>query len=128
MTAGLLIDTDVLIDYLRGEKSAVDYLERVEEPLFVSSITVGELYSGVREGRERIVLADFMRGFQVIPVDAQIAVKGGLFCRDYRKAHGVGLADSLIAATAAIRGLSLVTLNQKHFPMLSKMGIPYRKT
>jgi hypothetical protein len=57
-----------------------------------------------------------------------IAERGGLFSRDYRASHGCGLADCLIAATADLHGLSLVTLNAKHFPMLHDVETPYRKT
>ena len=124
---GVLLDTDILIDYLRDREEAVDYLENSERPLRVSAVTVGELYSGVREGRERLALAEFLRGFQIIPVDAEIAAKGGLLCRDFRKSHGVGLADAMIAATAEIHALEFVTLNRKHFPMLKNVSVPYQK-
>src|SRR5438552_12041051 len=117
MAAGVLIDTDVLIDYLRETKEAVDFLENSGEPLRVSAVSVGELYSGVREGKERMALADFLRGFQIIPVDDEIAIRGGLFCRDYRKSHGVGLADAFIAATAEFHGYEFAMLNLKYFPM-----------
>jgi predicted nucleic acid-binding protein len=40
----LLFDTDVLIDYLRGRTEAVDYIDNLSAPLFVSVITVAELY------------------------------------------------------------------------------------
>lgn len=39
----------------------------------------------------------------------------------------VGLADALIAASAEIYGLTLATLNKKHYPMLKTVHIPYRK-
>lgn len=48
----LLLDTDVLIDYLRGRSEAIDYVDTLPNPLFVSVITVGELYAGVRDGAE----------------------------------------------------------------------------
>jgi predicted nucleic acid-binding protein len=60
-------------------------------------------------------------------VDAAIAVRGGLFRRDYAKSHGVGIADALIAATAEVAGATLVTLNRKHFPMLASVVVPYQK-
>lgn len=127
MSSGLLIDTDVLIDYLRGVSPAIDYLENLEDPLFISAITIGELYAGIREGKERTALEIFLRGFEMVPVDDEIAKRGGLFRRDFGKSHGVGLADALIAASADVHQLELVTLNGKHFPMLPDAVIPYRK-
>jgi predicted nucleic acid-binding protein len=68
MAEKVLLDTDVLIDYLRDYAAAVVYLESLPQPLLVSAITVAELYSGVREGKERNVLEQFMRAFDKIPV------------------------------------------------------------
>lgn len=128
MAERFLIDTDVLIDYLRGRADAVSYLENLTEPLLISAITVAELYAGVREGAERVALEQFVSAFQIIPVDEVIAAAGGLLRRDYGKSHGVGLADAIIAATAGIRKADLVTLNRKHFPMLrANVIVPYQK-
>jgi predicted nucleic acid-binding protein len=63
----------------------------------------------------------------MVAVDEAIAVKGGLYRRDYSKSHNTGLADALIAATAEIKNAELVTLNKKHFPMLSNVIVPYQK-
>jgi predicted nucleic acid-binding protein len=127
MSARLLIDTDVLIDYLRGQAQAVAYLEDRAETLLVSAITVAELFAGVREGKERTALSAFLSAFEVVAVDAVIAERAGLFRRDYGRSHSTGLADALIAATAGHVQAQLVTLNRKHFPMLSDVHVPYSK-
>jgi predicted nucleic acid-binding protein len=127
MTGRLLIDTDVLIDYLRGRAEAISYLESLTETLLISAMTVAELHAGVREGAERIALEQFLSVFNVIPVDYAIAANGGLIRRDYGKSHGVGLADAIIASTAEFRKAELVTLNKKHFPTLSNIVTPYHK-
>lgn len=124
----LLIDTDVLIDYLRGEEAAIAFLENSTDSLSVSVITVAELYAGVREGTERRALDAFLTAFEAAPVDHGISQRGGLFRRDFGRSHGVGLADALIAATAEATGATLVTLNQKHFPMLPRVTVPYTKS
>lgn len=127
MSEPLLLDTDVIIDYLRGQTDAVAYLEGLTNPLLISAVTVAELYVGVREGEEREALDSFISAFELVTVDEDIAVKGGLYRRDYGKSYNVGLADALIAATAEAKGATLVTLNKKHFPMLASVTIPYRK-
>ena len=125
MVQRLLIDTDVLIDYLRGRAGAIAYLEGLQGNQFVSAITVAELYAGVREGAERAFLDSFVAAFEIVPIDEAIATQGGLFRRDYGKSHNVGLADALIAASAQSCGAQLVTLNQKHFPMTADVLVPY---
>ena len=126
MVTSLLIDTDVLIDYLRDYPDAVSYVEAQQERLLISVVTVAELYAGVREGEERLRLERFLRAFDILPLDQRLAVQGGLYRRDYSKSHNVGLADALIAATATQQQV-LVTLNRKHFPMLQDVIVPYDK-
>ena len=116
MVTQLLIDTDVLINYLRDYPDAVSYVEAQQARLLISVVTVAELYAGVREGEERSRLERFLRAFDIIPLDQRLALQGGLYRRDYSKSHNVGLADALIAATATQRQVPLVTLNRKHFP------------
>ena len=102
MALRLLFDTDVVIDYLRDQADAVQYLENRPEELLISSIAVAELYSGVRDESEREALETFLKAFEIVPVDREIAIKGGTYRRDYVKSHNTGLADALIAATADV--------------------------
>jgi predicted nucleic acid-binding protein len=128
-TASLLwvVDSDVLIDYLRDQPQAVAFLEGSEQPLAISVITVAELYAGVRDGEERQQLDTFIGAFTVLPLDRQPAQRAGLWRRQYGPSHGTGLADALIAASVAAAGATLVTLNRRHFPMLADVLVPYAK-
>jgi predicted nucleic acid-binding protein len=123
----LLLDTDVLIDYLRDEPQAIAYLEECTETLMVSAVTIAELFAGVREGEERRRLDGFAQAFEVVAVSPQIAERGGLIRRDYKRSHNTGLPDALIAATAELARARLVTLNDKHFHMLEDVSVPYQK-
>ena len=123
----LVIDTDVLIDYLCDQPEAVAFLEGTELPLAASAITVAELYVGVRDGEERRRLDAFVAAFEVIGLDRQAAVVAGLWRRQYGPSHGMGLADALIAASVQAAGATLVTLNRRHFPMLAQVLVPYSK-
>ena len=77
----------------------------------MSTITLAELYAGVREGEERDILEAFVTLFALVPVAQEIAVKGNLYRRDYRRSHQIGIADALIAATAEVKQVTLVTMN-----------------
>lgn len=127
MATLVLVDTDVIVDYLRGAEPAIAFLESENSTLMVSTVTVAELFAGVREGRERTSLSAFLGAFEVVPVTRAIAEKGGLFRRDFGKSQGTGLADALIAATAEEEGARLATLNIRHFPMLADVFVPYAK-
>src|SRR5476649_1573681 len=97
-----LIDTDILIDYLRGSAKASQFVEDAikKSACYISSISIAELYAGVRDGKEREILDRFLHVFAVVEIERQIAQTGGLYRRDYGKSHGVGLADAIIAAAA----------------------------
>ena len=125
MAERLLLDTDVLIEYLRGRSEAVEYLESLTSDLHLSVISVAELFAGVKDDKEEKFLNQLLQTFVILPVTEKAARLGGLYRRDYRPSHGTGLADALIAATAEETGADLVTFNQRHFPMLSKITIPY---
>jgi predicted nucleic acid-binding protein len=123
----MLIDTDVLIDYLRGLEHAQNFIASLPEQVYVSAITVAELHVGVRNGKERAALTEFLDTLETIALDAELAAEGGLLRRDYGKSHGVGLNDALIAATALKNRFQLVTLNGKHYPMVKNLLVPYQK-
>ncbi len=125
--SGILVDTDVLIDFLRGHEAARDFVAQLPEQVFISAITVAELHVGVRNGKERNALNDFLGTLQILPLDAETAAEGGLLRRGYGSSHGVGLNDALIAATALRHKLELCTLNQKHYPMMQDVRVPYQK-
>lgn len=124
-----LLDTDVLIDYLRKHSKASALFDKLPDDCAVCAISVAELHAGVREGAERDALNILLSSFTLIDVNADIATQGGLLRRDWGKSHGVGLNDALIAATALVCGRLLLSLNGKHFPMLGKgqLVVPYKK-
>ena len=126
----VLVDTDVLIDYLRGHARAARFVTDHVDDMIVSAISVTELYAGVRgdsEGEESLALASFLDVVRVEPVTRQIARAGGLYRRDYGPSHGVGLADGVIAATAVACDAVLMTLNVRHYPMFEALEPAYRK-
>ena len=127
MAGSYLLDTDILVDFLRGHKKAVSFVNTCSARIILSSIVVAELYAGVKGNAEQAALADFVSLFRVIPVSAEIAKAGALHKRDYGKSHGVGLADAILAATAEAEGAELKTLNRKHYPMLKGLRAAYTK-
>jgi predicted nucleic acid-binding protein len=125
--SGVLVDTNVLIDYLRDIPQAAKYLETSPGHMSISALTVAELHAGARDDAERQRLRTFTAAFDVISADSQICEMGGDFRSKYAPSHGVDLIDGVIAATAVIRELTFVTLNKKHFPMLGNVVTPYRR-
>jgi len=127
MPRRFMIDTDVLIEYLRGSDRAAKFLESLEGNLIISAISVAELFSGVKGSEEMDALDQFMLAFQTIPIDDFLARQSGLIRQEYHPSHGVGLADALIAATALEEGAELFTFNRRHYPMVKDVSLPYNR-
>jgi predicted nucleic acid-binding protein len=127
MKIPILLDTDILVDFLCGYSKAVVYIKTHYEQIILSTIVVAELYAGVRDDEELEKLDNLVSLFRLIPVTAEVARSGGLYKGDYHKAHGVGLADAIISATAESQKAELKTLNIKHYPMLKGLKPPYTK-
>ncbi|MBN1129971.1 MAG: type II toxin-antitoxin system VapC family toxin [Chitinispirillaceae bacterium] len=127
MDQGLLVDSDIIIDLLRGQKDAVDFFVSHEQTINFSAVSVAELYSGIRNSVEERAVERLFAAFQVLPVTADIARVAGTYCRTFRNSHGVEIPDALIAATSAAHSLSLCTLNCKHYPMIAGIRPCYVK-
>ena len=127
MSGTILVDTDVLIDFLRGRKKAIEFIEKFSPHIILSPIVVAELYAGVKGDNELAALDDFISLFRIAPITSEIAKAGGLYKRDFGKSHGVGLADAILAATADKEKADLKTLNVKHYPMIMGLKPAYKK-
>lgn len=125
MNQPLMLDTNVIIDYSRRLPVAVTYVRGLEESPLLSAVVVGELYAGVRDGEERKTLDKLVDSLEVLPLTADIAAVGGLYRRRYGPSHNVGFNDAMIAATVESHRATLVTLNRRHFPMLTDVRVPY---
>lgn len=114
---GALIDADVLIEMLRGDRSGLERLDRAASGAsrFLSVLTAAELRAGA--GGDHPAVGRLIADFVVLPLDLETAELGGRLRRRYGSSHGTGLIDALLAATAMTRGLTLVTNNRRHFPM-----------
>jgi len=123
----VLVDTSVLIDYLRGHEGAAAVLEceRAAAPLHASEITRLEVLAGMRPAEEdatRLLLSTLAWH----PVDADVAEDAGSLGRRWLPTHHtIDSADLAIAATAIRTGSELLTRNIRHFPMFSGLQAPY---
>lgn len=118
-----LFDSTILIAHLRGDKRATALL-RDGEP-FASVVSRAEIEGGMRPA-ERSAVARLFDAITLLPVTDSVSRTAGGMIRTFRRSHsGIDLADYLIAATAEVGGLGLVTLNVKHFPMVKNLHRPF---
>ena len=118
-----LVDTDVMIWYLRGNEKAKELLHSLE--FCISSITYMELLQGMRNKQELKKLQQMIHSWniKVVYIDEEISAKALFYMEEYFLSHSMELADSLIGATCTKYGLMLVTANDKYYKILKDLEI-----
>lgn len=122
-----LVDTSILIDFLRGHADAGRLLERERsrDVLHASEITRVEILAGMLPSEEQDTRA-LLSTLIWHPVDAGIAEEAGSLGRRWLPSHHtIDSADLAIAATAIRTGAELLTRNVRHFPMFEGLAAPY---
>jgi len=123
-----LADTSVLVDYLRGVEPAGELMRSAVERgeiLCASVLSRIELSIGMRRAERRRTDA-LVAALRWLPVDAVVANHADKLARRYARSHsGIDAVDYCVAATAAVHGLDLWTLNVRHFPMFPQLRAPW---
>ena len=123
----VLLDSDVLVDYLRGLPAAGRYVDGLAVTPTCSEMTRVEVLRGMRS-HERRATERFLATIRWVGVDAEISTLAGELGRRFRRSHGaLGVADLLIAASAERLRVPLATLNVRHFPMFEGLEPAYRR-
>lgn len=108
----LLLDTDIFIDYF-NDGFLKSILEGKHYAVHYSVVTKKELLSkpGLKDAERRAILFT-LKGCRMISLDHRVAVR---FSELRRRYPSIDKEDALIAATALVWGLPLMTRNWKHY-------------
>lgn len=123
----VIVDTDILVDYLCGHPRAVTFMEIFADRIILSSIVVAELCAGAQNEDERDALDEFLSLFRVVPVSRELARAGAAYRSHYGMLHGTSLAAAILAATAETEGAELKTLHTDHYPMIKDLEPAYTR-
>lgn len=121
----ILLDTSVLIDFLRRKDKEESVLVRIihsKHILAISLITHTELYAGKSVWQKREAQKELERllsGLEIIIPDLKVSKLAGKI----RARYQVNLLDALIAAEAITSHLPLATLNLKDFRKIEEVKI-----
>ncbi len=119
-----LVDTDVLIWYLRGNQKSYDLIHNLGD-FCISSLTYMELVQGMRNKDELRVLQRTLKQWNVktIYVNEEISAKALFLVEEHFLSHSMELADAMIAATASNYGMILITANDKHYRVVNGLDM-----
>ena len=122
--SGVLIDSDVLIWYARGNARAIATVNGATG-WCISAVSYMELAQGCRNKAElKAMQVAFKSGeADVLPITQTISDAACRLVEKYALSHSVHLADALIAATAMAHALPLLTANTKHFSAVAGLRV-----
>ena len=119
-----LVDTDVMIWYLRGNAKAGEVLDALS--LWgISDVVYMELLQGMRDKHELNTFKSFIkqRRIECLPITPEITNRAIYFLELFTLSHGLKMADALIAASSDVYGLPLLTANDSHYRMISTLQL-----
>mgnify|MGYP001566382905 CR=1 FL=1 len=126
-----LLDTDIIIDFLKNQQPAITFLQKLTNQLLKTSvITLSEIGYGIEKsynpGKKKEQFNNFISDFsvEIVPIDTSIAeefVKLKISLEKERQS--LADFDLLIAATALTHKHTLVTRNTKHFSRIKNLQL-----
>ena len=116
-----LLDTDAIVDFLKGIESAIALIRQLSEDghqLYTCDVVVCEVHSGLSSPEQRARAQQLLRAIDYLPTSRQAAEQVGDW-RGRHEAQGQQIAatDSLIAAVARAHNAQVVTGNVRDYPM-----------
>lgn len=120
----ILTDTSILIDYFKKRPDAIDFVEKQGKAnLAINTVIAMELFQGVLNRKEFLMIQKELKGFFMLPVNEGIANLALQLSQKYALSYHIGLSDIFIAATALIYDIELRTFNLKDFHFIPGLNV-----
>jgi len=123
MGQGYLIDSNVIIDYtaLRLPRKSSDFVEQLFNNNFLISVAVKIEVLGFDDVPDKLLaMEEFVNTAVLLPLDENVTKQAILLRRKYKK---LKLGDAIIAATAIVYNLVLISRNTKDFENIEGLDL-----
>lgn len=119
----ILVDTDIIIDFLKGVKPAMDIFRSENFDIYCSILSKKELISkiGLKDSEKKRIL-NLLSGIKVLKIDVDITDKYQLLIEKYGEKSD-SIVDYLIASTAWSKNLPILTRNSRHFEYIKEVKL-----
>lgn len=120
----ILLDTCILVDYTRRKPEVVDYINRVgKQNLYLNSIIVMEMLRGAINKEDLKQIKIDLQDFLLLPVNQQVMGLATRLIETYKLSHDAKIPDMIIAATALVFDLEIMTYNIRDFRFLPGLSV-----
>lgn len=113
-----LLGSDVIIWVLRSHPPTLDLIKKIAQmgvPACSPVSVIEVLLGATPEEEERT--RELLSALRLLPVDRGVAERAAEYIKTYQDRKDPDFADAIIAATAVVHDLTLVTYNRQHYPM-----------
>ena len=124
----ILLDTDVCIELLKGNKRILQRREQYDDPVGVCFMTIAELYYGAEKskdpGKNMETIEKLLLSVEIVQTDLPILKRFGMIkAQLQKKGEPIADADILIASATLEKAEKLITGNTKHFERIPGLSI-----
>jgi tRNA(fMet)-specific endonuclease VapC len=124
----ILLDTDVCIELLKGNKRILQRREQYDDPVGVCFMTIAELYYGAEKskdpGKNMETIERLLLSVEIVQTDVPILKRFGMIkAQLQKKGEPIADADILIASATLEKAEKLITGNTKHFERIPGLSL-----
>jgi tRNA(fMet)-specific endonuclease VapC len=124
----ILLDTDVCIELLKGNKRILQRREQYDDPIGICFMTIAELYYGAEKskdpGKNMETIEKLLLSVEIVQTDIPILKRFGIIkAQLQKKGEPIADADILIASATLEKAEKLVTGNTKHFERIPGLSL-----
>ncbi|NOQ34663.1 MAG: PIN domain-containing protein [Methylococcaceae bacterium] len=123
MSKAIICDTCILIDFVNGRSSQITELHADNIQVFINPVIELELLQGARNKIEMRQIEKTLAMFRLLDMPAEVFDLARQLIKIYALSHSLRLADALIAATALVYDLGLLTYNLKDFRFIPELRL-----
>lgn len=125
MTERVLVDSDILIDVSRGISATTGLFSTTTQTarILISAVVQMELLVGCRNQSERQITERFLSRFEVVDINESISKRAVYLLTTYNLSHGLLIPDALIAATALVIDVPLLSKNQRDYRFIENLNL-----
>jgi tRNA(fMet)-specific endonuclease VapC len=124
----ILLDTDVCVELLKGNKRILQRREQYDDPVGVCFMTIAELYYGAEKskdpGKNTETIEKLLLSVEIVQTDLPILKRFGMIkAQLQKKGEPIADADILIASATLEKAEKLITGNTKHFERIPGLSL-----